>query len=270
MHKLASLNYQIKLASEMYLPAVSSAGFYGRSVFTTIAVYKTEIFQWEKHWRRLTENAGRIGIDLSDFSEREVEKSVKDLIAANSFQSGRIRLTVFDETTKGLWSLETKNNVALLITSADFRNFSGTIRLTISPFSANSKSPLCNLKSGNYLENILALEESQRRGFDEAVRLNEKSEVVSAVMANIFWIKNDQIYTPSLDTGALQGTTREFIRENFQVTEKTIDLAELKSAAEIFITSAGIGAAIVKDFEGRLFGDFNVSNSIQKIFKNFI
>ncbi len=60
-------------------------------------------------------------------------------------------------------------------------------------------------------------------------------------MANVFWKKDGAIYTPPLETGCLNGTTREFILENFAVEQRKAYLAELNSADEIFLASAGIG-----------------------------
>jgi 4-amino-4-deoxychorismate lyase len=97
------------------------------------------------------------------------------------------------------------------------------------------------VKSCNYLENILSLEDAKDRGFDEAIRLNEKGEIVSACLANLFWKKDVAIFTPSLETGCLKGTTRGFILENFTVEERKAELIELEKADEIFLTSAGIG-----------------------------
>ncbi|MGI8468352.1 MAG: aminotransferase class IV [Pyrinomonadaceae bacterium] len=270
MHKFASFNRQIKSASEIYLSAVSSATFYGRSVFTTVAVYHAKPFQWEKHWRRLTENAARIGVDLSSFSEQEIKISIDALISENSFQNGRMRLTFFDESGNGIWSLAVESKTSLLITTADFRAISGNFCLTVSPFQVNSKSPLANLKLGNYLENILALEEARRRGFDEAICLNEKGEIVSAIMANIFWVSRDTIFTTPLETGALKGTTRDFIIENFKVLEKKANLDELKSADEIFLTSAGFGIVEVKRFENKFRDKFTVSKNVRKFFDDFV
>ena len=59
----------------------------------------------------------------------------------------------------------------------------------------------------------MALENAKAKGFDEAIRLNERGEVASACMANVFWIKDKKLFTPDLETGCLAGTTREFIIE---------------------------------------------------------
>ena len=127
------------------------------------------------------------------------------------------------------------------MTTADAREMPEVLRLMVSPFLVNSTSPLAGVKSCNYLENLLSLEEAKRRGFDEAIRLNEREEIVSASTANVFWIKNKKIYTPALETGCLAGTTREFLSENIAVHEVKSQLNEIIEADEVFLTSAGIG-----------------------------
>ena len=133
------------------------------------------------------------------------------------------------------------------MTTGDLREVPDKLRLTVSPFLVNSTSPLAGIKSCNYLENILALEEAKKRGFDEAVRLNERGEIVAACLANIFWRKNEQLFTPSLATGCLAGTTREFVLENETGFETKAGLEVLKNADEIFLTSAGLGICKISE-----------------------
>jgi branched-subunit amino acid aminotransferase/4-amino-4-deoxychorismate lyase len=70
-------------------------------------------------------------------------------------------------------------------------------------------------------------------------------------MANIFWSRNGKLFTPSLETGCLPGTTREFVIENIDCEEVVVGIEELRSANEIFLTSAGIGVVQIAEFEGR-------------------
>ncbi|MGC2238627.1 MAG: aminotransferase class IV [Pyrinomonadaceae bacterium] len=251
MHAFASFNQKIHSPDEIKLSAVSSAALYGRGVFTTVAVYAGKPFLWEKHWRRLIENAGKAGLNLSEFSEEKVKKSFSEAIIKNELKNGRARLTFFDESASGVWSFETNNKASLLITTANFRE-TKDMNLTVSPYPINSKSPLAGVKSCNYLENLLALDGAKRRGFDEAIRLNEKEEIVSASMANIFWIKDEKIFTPALETGCLAGTTREFLTESFSVLEVKAKINEICEADEIFLTSAGIGIGKVGRFEEKI------------------
>ena len=226
----------------------------------------TSRFLWEKHWQRLTKNAVQLGINISPFSELDVKNTLLEIIDDNKVTNGRARLTLFDESSTEIWQTENVENTSLLIVTADRHVISNSLRLTVSPFRVNFNSPLVNIKSCNYLENLLALREAKQRDFNEAVRLNERNEIVSACMANIFWIKNDEIFTPSLETGALQGTTRDFILDNFPVIEKSANLQELQSANGIFLTSAGVGIAQVETFDGHRGVFSNVFRQIEQLF----
>lgn len=250
-----SFNLQILPAEKVSISAISSAALYGKGIFTTLAIYNAKPFLWEKHWRRLKENSAKLNIDLNDFDEEAVKNALSQIILQNNLKTGRARLTFFDESANGIWSFESPNKTSFLITTANLRETKTEIRLTVSPFPANSKSPLANVKSCNYLENLLVFEEAKKRGFDEAIRLNEKGEIVSASMANIFWVKDEKIFTPSLETGCLAGTTRSFLLENFSVEEKTTSFDKLSSADEIFLTSAGIGLKSVIKIDEKSFGD---------------
>ena len=265
MHRFASFNQKILSPEQIKLSAISSAALYGRGIFTTVAIYHQNPFLWSKHWRRLNENAQKIGIDLSEFSEISLKTSLFELIEANKIQNSRARITFFDESASGIWSFETNKKTSLLITTADFLETKENFHLTVSPYRINSKSPLTNIKSCNYLENILALEDAKQTGFDEAVRLNEMDEAVSASMANLFWITGEKIYTSALETGCLAGTMREFLIENFSVEEEKIDLADLMKADEIFLTSAGIGIKSAAKIDEKVF-DNSMTKKLQKSF----
>lgn len=253
MHEFVSFNRQIIRAETSFLSATSSAALYGKGVFTTVAFYRFEPFVWEKHFLRLSANAAKIGIDLPEVSEKTLKSALLELACRNNLENGRARLTVFDESPSRIWQNEAKIKTSFLIQTADFRPFSKDRRLMVSPFRVNSTSPLVNVKSCNYLENILALEDAKAKGFDEAVRLNERGEIVSAATANIFWIKNETLFTASTKTGCLPGTTRAFILENFAVEQVKAPLFALAEADAIFLTSAGIGIVKIKSFDGKIF-----------------
>ena len=251
MHRFVFFDNKIIPAPEASLPAVSAAALYGKGIFTTVAIYDKNPLLWEKHWRRLNENARKIGVDLSQFSEEKVKNSLADLIEKNEITNARARLTFFDERAGGVWQFEADRKTSLLVTTADFREIETEFRLNVSPFRINSASPLAGIKSCNYLENLLVLETAQSHNFAEAVRINERGEIVSACMANIFWVKGEKLFTPSLKTGCLAGTTREFILENRECFETQAKLKDLREADAVFLTSAGLGIVPVSEFEGR-------------------
>jgi branched-subunit amino acid aminotransferase/4-amino-4-deoxychorismate lyase len=253
MHRFVSFNQQIFPAHEVKINLISSAGLYGKGVFTTIAIYKAKPFLWNKHWRRLNENARKLGIDLSDLTEREVFQSLEQLIQQNNIQNARCRLTFFDESSSKIWQVPDKKKTSLLIQTADPGKSKQHLVVKLSPFTVNSKSPLAGVKSCNYLENIIALEEAKAKGFDEAVRINERGVITSACMANIFWFRDEELYTPSLRTGCLPGTTRDFIIKKWEAFEVEEDLEALKYADAVFLTSSGLGVAQVRRFRRKRF-----------------
>lgn len=254
MHPLISFDGKIAETEIAGIAALSSASLYGKGVFTTITIAGGHPFLWEKHWRRLADNAAKLRIDLSENDEIITTEAVENLIAENRVKVGRARITFFDERPSGIWPFETNRNTSLLITSADLRPVPENFRVTISPYPVNSRSPLAGVKSCNYLEQILAFDEANHRGFHEAIRVNENGQVTSGCMANVFWLKEDVLFTPSLATGCLAGTTREFVLENLECREVEAGIDELDSADAIFLTSAGLGIISVAEIDSRTFG----------------
>lgn len=254
MHKFASFNNEILPANDIQINAVSSASLYGKGVFTTIAIYNSKPFLWEKHWKRLSDNALKLGVDISSFDKTNVENSLLEIIKENEVINGRCRLTFFDESSGTIWQSTKTNKTSLLIQTADRGSKAKELSVYISAVSVNSRSPLAGTKSCNYLESTLALEEAKKYSFDEGIRYNERNEVVSFCMGNIFWLElnDEKIYTPSLKTGCLAGTTRELIIENFEVVEIEKQLSEfVRDTSTIFMASSVAGLVQVTDFEGR-------------------
>ncbi|RMH31735.1 MAG: hypothetical protein D6687_12000 [Acidobacteria bacterium] len=255
VENFVSKDFKILKASEAKISAFSSAVFYGYGAFTTIAIYNRKPFQWEKHWKRLTQDSQRLKLKLQE--EEKVKEALLEVIEKNNLEQGRARITVFEETIEGLWGGEARQT-SVLITTAQFRETPDEIRLKVSPYRINSGSALRGVKSCNYLENLLALEKAKSEGFDEALRLNEKEEVSSACMANVFWVEDEVVFTPSLETGCLEGTTRAFVIEickdlGIEIYTVKETLNKLLLADEVFLTSSGIGIVPVRKIESEFF-----------------
>lgn len=246
MHKFVSFNQKILTPNEANTPVISSSSLYGKGIFTTVLIHDSKPFLWVKHWQRLKQNAEKLGIDLSEFSSDSVKNLLAEIIKKNHCQNGRARITFFDEHPSKIWSFDAENKTSLLITTDNLRKIVD-VKLTVSPYRINSTSPIANTKSCNYLEKIIALQEAKNLGFDEAICLNEKDEITSAIMANIFWVKNGKIFTPSLKTGCLAGTIREFLLENYEINEVKAKLPEIENADEIFLSSSGFGLSLAID-----------------------
>lgn len=230
----------------------TASELYGKGVFTTIAIVDGGPFLWEKHWRRLTANAASLGIDVSEDSEEIVRTKLHDAIAKSRISEGRSRITFADGSPSRIWpNEEGARRTSLSIIVAERRPIPADFHLTFSPHRVNTTSPLAGIKSCNYLDHLLAWEDASKRGFHEAVRLNERGEIASACMANIFWERDGRLCTPSLQTGCLAGTTREYTLENIECEEVEAGIEELNTADRIFLTSSGIGIVPVARFNDR-------------------
>ena len=251
MHNAIHFNGAIGPATHANIPALSPAVLYGKGVFTTIAVYDGTPFLWEKHWRRLTHDGKVLGIDLTERSEESVRTALDEIVSSNSVSDGRARITFFDESPSAVWPSDSEAATSVLITTGDRRPVSKDFKVEISQARVSSISRTARIKSCNYLDNLLAYEEAERQGFNEAIRLNERGEVTSGCMANVFWLEGEKLCTPSLMTGCLAGTTREFVLENLEVEEVNVGKERIEASEALFLTSSGLGVARVSELSGR-------------------
>lgn len=280
MHPVIYLNRTMVDAAKARIAPVSSAMLYGRGVFTTVAIYNGKPFLWPQHWARVLDHGERLGVDCSDCTERGVGEALRKLIAVNNVRNGRARVILLARSGRDFWKAKLpggrKTDLVIMTGEAQKPPQPG-MTLAVSPHRFNTFSPLAGIKSLNYLDHVLSWEEAQSREFDEAVMLNERGEIVSATMANIFWVKDGTIYTPTVSTGALAGITRaaliELAGKHFiPVIEGIHELADLTEADEIFLTSASLGLAIVTTFDFRQYSitESSLSLRLRGLFQEFI
>ena len=114
--------------------------------------------------------------------------------------------------------------------------------------------------AGNYLNSVLATQESNRNGYDESVMLDRDGNVSEASGENIFIVRNNKIYTPYIAGSALEGITRDTaiaIAKNlgYEVMERPISRTELYMASELFLTGTAAEIVAIIDIDGRVVGD---------------
>ena len=261
MHAIIYLNKSMVDAAKARVAPVSSAMLYGRGVFTTLAIYNGQPFLWSQHWERLNEHAKELEISCGNLDEAGVGAALKKLISVNRVSDGRARVILLARSSQHVWraSPPGPRKTDLLIMTSDGQKIPAIgLTLAVSPYRFNTFSPLAGIKSLNYLDHVLSWEEAHGRDFDEAVMLNERGEIVSATMANIFWVKDGTVHTPTLSTGALAGVTRacviELASKHFiPLVEGVYEMQDLTDADEIFLTSASLGLAIVTTFDFRTY-----------------
>ncbi|HEV8371003.1 MAG TPA: aminotransferase class IV [Pyrinomonadaceae bacterium] len=259
MHPVIYLNKAMLEASKARVAPVSSAMLYGRGVFTTLAIYNSNPFLWPQHWQRISAHANKLDIDLTGCTPKNVGEAMQKLIAVNQVKHGLARVIFLGRSGQESWRTKTTGTrkTDLLIMTGEVKKVPNSgLSLAVSPYRTNTSSPLAGIKSLNYLDRILSREEARKRDFDEAVVLNERGEIVSATTANIFWARNGKVHTPSLNTGAIAGVTRDCVidvaeKHFIPLVEGVYEMTDLVEADEIFLTSSVLGVAPVTTFDFR-------------------
>jgi len=215
--------------------------FHGWGVFTTMRVLEGVPFAFERHWNRLSRDAEKIQLPLS-VTERTLKQAVQQLIEANRIQSGVIRVYFIHNKVTMWQSDESFPPVDLVIYSIDMPGRNGPTQLTIMPHGRHTVNPLTGTKVISWLNNVWHYDHARRRGFEDAIVLNERSEVSECTAANIFCVHKGSVSTPLASSGCLRGVTREILLEaapkgGIPIAERTISVPELLAADEVFISS---------------------------------
>ena len=226
----------------------------GWGIFTTIRISRGEGFAYERHWRRLEKDAALIRLPLKH-SASTVREHLHEVIRANDVVEGCARI-YFVYNQIGFWQGdEQQSAVDLIIYSAPLPQYHEPVRLGLRAHGRHAASPLAGVKSISWLPNVWAVAEAQKEGFDEVVLLNERGEVAECTAANIFMVKNRQVFTPPLNSGCLEGVTRgvlfEIAREaGIGVTERALRPEDLYAADEVFISSTNRNLLGVAEIAG--------------------
>ncbi len=126
----------------------------------------------------------------------------------------------------------------------------------------NEQSPAAGLKTLAYLDNVLARREALEAGGDEAVMLNTQGRLACAAAANLFWIKDDRIFTPTLSCGVLPGLARARLMAAVDVEAVVAGPEALAAAEAVFITNSLVGVRQVAWLDGRAYAPHALAASL--------
>lgn len=221
--------------------SIKERGFrFGDGVFETIRIKNYVLYDYELHLVRIKNGLTAIKIE---FDSNIILDIANKLIKKNNQKNGFLRFSI----SRGVGSrgyYPTYCKPTLVIETENARRLKSTpINLGISSYSKISpKSFPVNYKLMQGMNSTLSLIEARDNGFFDAIMLNSEGNIVETTSANIFALKNGDIYSPSGKEGVLYGVTREKIINNFSVIEQPIALANIQEFDNLFITSVAIGA----------------------------
>ena len=238
---------------------------YGDGVFEGIRIYNKRIFLLNEHIDRLFNSAKAIALDIP-VSKEELCNNVIETCKANDIEDGYIRLVI----TRGKGTLGLNpylcSKPEIIIITAKIQLYpeelyrDGLKIVTVGTVRNHPEAINPKIKSLNYLNNVLAKIEAINSGCLECIMLNHKGEVCEASGDNIFLVSNNIIKTPSVNSGALVGLTRnkviEISRNNeFKVSEESISRYDLYTADEVFLTGTAAEIISVVEIDKRKIGN---------------
>jgi len=223
---------------------------YGLSLFETFPVQEDgSVKLLSAHADRIIKSAESLGFALA-FGAKEWEKFVTDYIADHKIGGKILRVTVSFGNTADI-----KPSVHF---SCREKSSTGHIdpgyRMHVSKTIRNETSILSAHKTGNYAENYLALKAVVSRNYDDALFLNSQRNLAETTKCNLFFVKNEILYTSDLSCGILPGVVRDFVIQRakalgISVIEGKFTLENLSEAQEVFVTNSVIGIRWVSVIE---------------------
>jgi branched-chain amino acid aminotransferase len=207
----------------------------GDGVFETVKIVDGQPFAVTKHLERLTVSA--TGLGLAEPDHDYVREGIDAVMAASRrIAFGRLRITY----TGGTSSLSSDRGGAaptLVVASQEIEHRPATAAIVTVPWVRNERSAVAGLKTTSYAENVLALAHAKERGASEAIFANTVGHLCEGTGSNIFCVYDGELVTPTLESGALSGVTRNLVLAWFGGVERDVPLARLAEADEVFLTS---------------------------------
>lgn len=250
---------------------------YGDSLFETLHTNGTQIQFLEEHLERLQLGMKQLSMEIPENFHETIEKNIKKLITKNkSFLGTRIRLSVF-RNSGGLYTPIT-NSISYLIESSKLdepKYFLNKKGLKIGLFDSYKKTSnsLSAFKTGNSLPFILAGLHKEEMKWDDCLLINERQNLVESVSSNLFVVKDGVLFTPSVESGAVNGIMREQIIQialSLGITvydDCIIKPEQLEEADEIFLSNAIVGIRWVVAYEERRYFNRSAKTLIEELNK---
>jgi branched-chain amino acid aminotransferase len=229
------------------VPVLDRGFLYGDSVYEVVRTYGGRAFEMERHLVRMEKTAHRIDLTLPPRETilRELQRTLD--AAGNAEAYARIVVTRgIGEFGLSPFLARGEHRLVVIVrplVPIPEEQYEGGLRMAIAKTRRNPPQALDPaLKTGNYLNNILAVKEAHEAGADDAILLDLAGRVTEGSTSNVFFVQRGVLVTPPLDLGMLEGVTRAvFIGiardQGFLVHEEPHGPEALAAADEVFMTS---------------------------------
>jgi branched-chain amino acid aminotransferase len=250
------------------VPVLDHGFLFGDSVYEVLWWHRGAPIQADEHLERLEASAARLYLDLQHTRE-DLLAAVRATVAAAGVgpeEDALVRLVV----TRGVGPLgldfrDVPRRTLVVVVAPAARPSPEAFErgLSVVVVARRRMSPRAldpRAKTGNYLNNVLALHEAKLTGADDALLLNDAGDVAEATTSNVYLVAGGTLSTPEVATGILEGTTRRRLlalcaEEGVPACERRVRLEDLAAADEVLLSSSVRGVLPVTRVDGRPVGD---------------
>lgn len=238
---------------------------YGDGIFEGICVYDGRVFRLDQHLKRMYESARTIGLTIP-LTVEEFKSAIVETVTRNKMKDGYIRPIV----TRGVGKLGlnpshcAKPTVIIIPQNAEsYPLLTAGRKPAKAIVSSIRRTPsFClpaSAKTLNYLNNVLAKQQANYAGVDEAIMLDWMGFVSEGTGDNLFILRNNVLLTPPLYSSVLAGVTRQVVLEiavglGISVEERQLSLHDLYNAEEAFFVSTSLEIQPLIEIDGRVIG----------------
>ncbi len=260
--------------------SVFDHGFlYGDGVFETLRAYRGRVFLLADHLARLERSAARIQLYLPVGIERLADLLRESLIR-NQLQDAYLRITVSRGTGDIGLDPALCTTPTLVIIAKPFQPYpesfyANGVAVMIAKTRRNLPEALPpQVKSLNFLNNILAKMEATAAGAHEALMLNHRGDVAEGTTTNVFTVHDGRLRTPSADCGILEGVTRGFVLQlaselGIPADGTRLSVEDLLRAEECFLTNTTQEVLPVTQVDGHMIGDGRPGRITRRLHASF-
>jgi branched-chain amino acid aminotransferase len=249
--RMANVNGEITPLEEARISVLDRGFLYGDSVYEVFRTYSGVPMFCHEHFDRMENSARLVHMTISQSREQMLEEMRRTAKAAGVPETDDIYVRW--HVTRGTGALDLvpakdlKSSYVIIVKEVPKWNpefYSQGMRLAVTGVRRNPVEALSpDIKSGNYLNNILGVAEAVELGADDCLMLNPAGVVTEASNSNVLFVIDDRLVTPSFQSGVLRGITKAAIQRlgaehGFIVHEITIPASDLGRTTECFVTSA--------------------------------
>jgi branched-chain amino acid aminotransferase len=275
---LIYLNDALVPKSEAKVSVFDHGFLYGDGIYETMRAYDGVIFMLDEHLIRLYRSASKIGLDVPK-SIDEIKAALYDTLKANSLRNAYVRLTI----SRGYGPIGLDPDLCkeptFIIIAEEMKDYPKSyyargIKIIIAGTKRNLKDAINpQIKSLNFLNNILAKIEAKERNAYEALMLNFSEHLAEGTISNVFFYKEDILCTPSIDCGILDGITRKIVidlavREGLRVREGLFARDDIYSAGEVFITNSTMEVMPVSQVDDARYKVGGIAKLLHKAYRD--